>query len=86
VALIQRDEAIQQIAPTAFDPSLCYCVCQGLSKEVRTGQMALDRTAHATSRPYFRTSSPVKDQEPGARSIRKRFSQLLDYLRTGRMQ
>src|ERR1700694_3048038 len=36
--------------------------CQGLSKEVRTGLIFMDRTAPGTSNPYFASRSKIRDR------------------------
>jgi hypothetical protein len=58
MAFIHRDNVVQQVSSTAFDPRLRHTVCQGLSKDVRTGLIFRDRERPPeSSNPYFASRS-----------------------------
>jgi len=73
---IQRNDVIQQIATTALDPSLRHTVLPRTLERSshRSDGHRPNRTRHLQT--VLRVS--VKDQEPGTRSVRKCFSQLLN--------
>lgn len=76
MALIHRDDVVQQISPTAFDPALRYTILP------RTFEGGPHRTHPQRSngvrdlKSVFRI--PVEDQKPGSRLEWKRLPQLLD--------
>jgi hypothetical protein len=81
--LVHRDDVIQQVPPTAFDPALRDAILPG----------TLERGPH---RPHVEGSYrcgnlkpvlpvPVKDQESGSRPRRKGFPQLLNRPQAGRV-
>ena len=61
MGLIQRDHVVEQVAATAFDPTLGNSVLPGLSKEVRTGIKPIDRTAIGVSNPYLLSRSKIRN-------------------------
>ena len=83
MAFIHRNDVIQEVSSAAFNPTLRHSV---LPRTLERSSHGLDghrpnrtRYVHAVLRV------PIKDQEPGTRSIRKCFPQLLDDPRTRRM-
>jgi hypothetical protein len=76
MTFVQRNDVIQQISPAAFDPTLRHSVLP------RTLERSSHRSdGHRPNRTHHLQAVlrvPVKDQESGTRSIRKRFPQLLD--------
>jgi len=53
MALVQRDDVIEQIATTAADPAVRDTVLHGLRMVVCSAAIFIKRTATGTSHPYF---------------------------------
>jgi len=62
VPLVYGDDMVQQIVPTTLNPALRDAILQGLCKEVRTGVMAMDRTAIGISTLYLVSRSKIRNR------------------------
>src|ERR1035438_1413932 len=63
VPLVESNHIVEQLAAAAPHPTLGD-TCQGLSNEVRTASIFMDRMAAGTSVPYFASRSWIRN--PGA--------------------
>src|SRR5271170_1313257 len=83
MALIQRDDVVQQISPTAFHPALRYTI---LPRTFEGGphRTHAQRSNGVRDRPSV-LRIPVEDQKPGSRLEWKRLPQLRDDPQSRRM-
>src|SRR5215470_15849142 len=83
VAFVHRNNVIQQLPPTAFDPALRHPVLP------RTLERGLDRLhperSHNSGNLHSVLPVPVEDQKPRNRAKRKRLPQLLHHPLARRM-
>ncbi len=76
VALVNRDDVIQHIAPTTFNPTLRNSILPGTFKGGPDRADLQGANRYRDFRPIFPIS--VKNQKPWSRPKRKRLSQLLN--------
>jgi len=75
VLFIERDQVVQQIAPTTLDPALGYAV---LPRTLERGSQGSDRQGSNGSRNLHSIFAiAVKNKKPQRRVKRKRFPELL---------
>jgi hypothetical protein len=83
MALIHRNDVIQQISSAAFDPTLRYTILPR-TLEGRSYRAHLQRSnGHGNFEPVLRIA--VEDEKPRSQLKRERFSQLLDDPQASRM-
>jgi hypothetical protein len=83
VALIQRDNVIEQLAPTTFNPTLRNSILPGAFEGSSDGVNLQGADRYRDFQPIF--PIPVKDQKSRSRPKRKRLPQLLNDPSTSRV-
>jgi hypothetical protein len=83
MVFIHRNDVIQQVSSAAFNPTLRHSVLPRTLE--RSSHQSDGHRPNRTRHLQALLRVPIKDQEPGTRSIREFFPQLLDDPDTGRV-